>query len=86
MALLESFIDIRTIAALAAEGSATFAHGLPASPDFVLVQGAATQSSNVSASMYNELHDATNVTIQNSGEGTGPILRIISVVAHSVIR
>ncbi len=86
MALLDTLIDVRTIAALAAEGTTSFAHGLPAAPDFVIVQGAATQSSNVSASMYNVLFDATNVTIQNSGEGTGPVLRIISIVAHSLIR
>lgn len=88
MALLSngSFIDVRTIAGLAAEGSASFSHGLPAAPDFVIAVGAATQSSNVSANNINVVHDATNVTVQNGGEGASPVLRIISIVAHSLIR
>lgn len=86
MALLGSFVDVRTVAGLAAEGTASFAHGLPAAPDFVLVIGAATRSSNVSAYMVNALFDATNVTIQNAGEGVSPALRVIAIAAHSVIR
>jgi len=86
MALLGSFIQVTTFAALAAEASTSFAHGLPAAPDFVIVVGASTRSSNVSANFFNALFDATNVTIQNSGEGTSPVLRVIAVVAHSVIR
>ena len=86
MALLSTYIDVRTNAAMAAEGSTTFAHGLPASPDFVIVCGRSTRSSNVSAYMINALFDATNVTLQNSGEGASAILNIITVVAHSIIR
>ena len=86
MALLGAHIDVRTVAALLAEGTASFAHGLPASPDFVLVVGAATAASSVSAFMVNALHDASNVTIQNAGQGASPVLRIVSIVAHSVIR
>ena len=86
MALLGSFIDVRTIAAIAANGSASFAHGLPASPDFVWAVGSVTTASAVSAYMINALFDATHVTLQNSGEGPSAALRVISVVAHSIIR
>lgn len=86
MALLATFIDVRTIAGIAANGTSTFAHGCPASPDFVFAVGAVTTASAVSAYMINALWDATNVTVQNSGEGPSPALRVISVVAHSIIR
>jgi len=86
MALLGSYIDSRTIASLAAEGTSSFAHGLPSAPDFVIPIFAATRSSNVSAAMVAVLSDATNVTVQNFGEGATPTLRIVSIVAHSVIR
>lgn len=86
MTLLGSFIDVRTLATMTAEGTASFAHGLPASPDFIIVVGASTRSSNVSAYEVNALWDATNVTLQNMGEGNSPVLRVISVVAHSIIR
>lgn len=86
MALLGSFIDVRTIAGIAANGTATFAHGLPAAPDFVWAVGSVTTASSVSAYMINALFDATNVTLQQAGEGASPALRVISVVAHSIIR
>lgn len=86
MALLGAYIDQRTLAAIAAEGSFSYAHGLPAAPDFVIVHGSATTTSNVSAYFINALFDATNVTIQNSGEGGTPTLNATAVVAHSVIR
>lgn len=86
MALLGSFIDVRTIAGLAANATTTFAHGAPASPDFVFAVGSVTTASSVSAYMINALWDATNVTVQNAGEGASPALRVVSVVAHSVIR
>ncbi len=86
MALLGSFIDVRTLAGLAAAGSIAFTHGLPAAPDFVLAIGAVTTASSVSAYMINALFDATTVTLQNSGEGPSPAFRVVSVVAHSVIR
>lgn len=86
MALLGSFVDVRTIAGIAANGTSTFAHGLPASPDFVFAVGSVTTASSVSAYMLNALWDATNVTMQNAGEGASPALRVVSIVAHSIIR
>jgi hypothetical protein len=86
MALLGSFIDVRTLDTLAAAGTVSFAHGLPASPDFVLAIGNATRSTNVSAFAWIPTWDATNVTIQNCGEGASPAVRVTAVVAHSIIR
>ena len=43
MALLGSYIDSRTIASFASNASASFAHGLPAAPDFLIVAGVGGQ-------------------------------------------
>lgn len=86
MSLLASYIDSRTVAGIAANATVSFAHGLPASPDFVFAVGAVTTASSVSAYMINALWDATNATLQNAGEGPSPALRVISVVVHSMIR
>jgi hypothetical protein len=86
MALLGSLIDVRTIDTLAAAGTVSFAHGLPASPDYVLVIGNATRSTNVSAFAWIPTWDATNVTVQNCGEGASATARVIATVAHSIVR
>ncbi len=81
MALLGSFIDVRTIAALASNGSVSFAHGLPAAPDFVIVVGTETSAQGD----WSVVFDATNVTVSAKGVAC-PIGRVLSLVAHSVIR
>lgn len=85
MALLGAFIDSRTIASFASNASASFAHGLPAAPDFVLALGlgAATTASGV-APLFTA--DATNVSLFGSAGNSAPLMRLISVVAHSIIR
>lgn len=85
MPLLGSFIDTRTIASFASNASASFAHGLPAAPDFLIVAGvgAATTASGV-APLWTA--DATNVSLFGSGTQSSPLLRVTSVVAHSIIR
>jgi hypothetical protein len=85
MALLGSFIDSRTIASFASNTSFTYAHGLPAAPDFVIpIQtGTATVAATVTPPLVNS--DATNVTLFATGIATQP-LKVVSVVAHSVIR
>lgn len=85
MALLGTFIDTRTFAALTTVQSTSFAHGLPANPDFVLFQPNATAATNGVGGMY-ATSDATNVSIFNSAAATGPTFRVITVVAHSIIR
>lgn len=86
MTLLGTLIDTRTLAAIAANGTATYAHGLPAEPDVVIVNGNQTLASTVSAYMYNILKNATNVTIQNGGEGVSPTLQATAIRFHSIVR
>ena len=86
MALLGKFIDHRTIAAIASNGSASFAHALPAAPDFIIIAGftSATVASGASA-LPSWVADATNVSLFGTGVG-GNIIAVTSVVAHSIIR
>lgn len=85
MALLGSFIDVRTLASIAASGSFSYAHGLPATPDFVLFEytGAATLASTLGGVIYSM--DATNVSVFAANTPAAP-QRAVAVVAHSVIR
>lgn len=85
MALLGSFIDVRTIASFASNASASFAHGLPAIPDFVIPigSGAASTAAGV-LPLYTA--DATNVSLFASGAQSAPALKVVSVVAHSIVR
>lgn len=85
MALLGSYIDVRTIASFASNASASFAHGLPAAPDFVLPLGSGT-ASTASGVMPLVTADATNVSLFGSGSQSCPALKVVSVVAHSIIR
>lgn len=84
MALLGSYIDSRTIASFASNASASFAHGLPAAPDFLIIAGnqAATTSLGIIPTWT---ADATNVSLFGSAQQT-PVLKVVSVVAHSIIR
>lgn len=86
MALLGTYIDSRTLSGLATAGTVTYAHGLSAAPDFVLIQFVATIATSTNHYTLNALSDATNVTIQNSGNRTSPDFRAIAVQAHSIIR
>ena len=85
MALLGSYIDVRTLASIASNASASFAHGLPASPDFVLIEltGTATVAATITPYLHN--FDATNVSLFATGIAMQPC-RVVSAVAHSVIR
>ena len=88
MALLGNLIDSRTFsgASFTVGATTTYAHGLPANPDFIIVQGIATGVTASNSWMINCVHDATNVTIQNQGQVTPPNFRVVAVVAHSIIR
>lgn len=85
MPLLGSFIDSRTIASFASNASASFAHGLPAAPDFVIVQGIGA-ASTTSGIIPLWTADAINVSLFGSGSQSSPLTRVVSVVAHSIIR
>ena len=87
MGLLGTFIDQRTLAGIAAEGSASFAHGLPAAPDIVFMEEVTTSAAtNVSAIKLVAIRDATNVSLYNHGQGASQALRITSVRFHSIAR
>jgi hypothetical protein len=88
MALLGSFIDSRTIASLSSGASASFAHGLPAAPDFIVVNalGNATVASGAALAMPRVSTDATNVSLFQTGIDNSAVLRVIAIVAHSIVR
>lgn len=86
MALLGTFIDSRTNASLASQGSLSFAHGCPANPDIVWTEGIASIASSTNWWAYFGLHDGTNVTVWNPGSTAGPSFRVLSAVLHSIIR
>jgi hypothetical protein len=86
MALLGAFIDSRTVAGIAANGSASFAHGLPSTPDYVIAVANVSVASATNWFGWAPTFDATNVTLQNPGAATSPVGKIISVVAHSIVR
>ena len=85
MALLGTYIDSRTFAALTTTQSTSFAHGLPASPDFIIIQQNATSATNGAGGLAAS-SDATNVSITNNAGATSSTFRVVTVVAHSIIR
>ncbi|MFH1398960.1 MAG: hypothetical protein ABIG95_02520 [Candidatus Woesearchaeota archaeon] len=86
MALLGAFIDERTLVALATDANTTFAHGLPASPDWIGIRETASSASGISHINVVPIWDATNVTLYNSGQRDTEALEAQSIVYHSVIR
>ena len=87
MALLSHYIDSRTNVGLTTDNSLTFAHGLPAEPDWVTIQYISNIATSTNgASPLAALTDATNVTVINNGNTTSPDFKVVSVVAHSIIR
>lgn len=85
MALLGTLIDSRTLAGLTTADTVTYAHGLPAAPDCIIVQENTT-TNNTSNLKFSIKSDATNVSIWNYGEGTSATLRAVALVFHSIQR
>lgn len=85
MALLGVLMDSRTLAGIAAAGSSSFAHGLPASPDEVIVYENTTTDSTGNIKIAVK-YDATNVSLYNHGAVASATLRANSKVFHSMIR
>jgi hypothetical protein len=85
MALLSTYIDSRTNAVIAAAGSTSFAHGLPAAPDLVVVHENATTDSTTEIKLA-WASDGTNVSISNHGEGQSSTLKVVSIYFHSMVR
>lgn len=85
MALLGAFIDIRTITSALSTVINTFNHGLPATPDFVIVQGIGAVALAGVVALPVWAADATRVTLAGGG-AVSPNIHVASVVAHSIIR
>jgi hypothetical protein len=96
MALMRRYIDKRTIAGLAADGTATYAHGLinanatgglsQVAPDVVFIRF-------IVATAVSALHrhavavvDATNVTIDNAGGAACQDMELCAISFHSMIQ
>ena len=86
MALLGTYIDQRTHAVINTNASASFAHGLPAAPDLVLVRETSSSASATNWVGIQPIFDATNVSLYNQGAANSKTLRVTSMVLHSVIR
>lgn len=87
MAILSHYIDSRTNAGLTTDNSLTFAHGLPADPDWINIQYITNIATSTNAAgPLAAYSDATNVTVINNGNTTSPDFKVVSVVAHSLIR
>lgn len=85
MALLGSFIDVRTIASFASNASASFAHGLPSAPDFIIIAADGAATTAAAAGLPFATANATNVSLFAAGQAVAQ-LKVTSVVAHSIIR
>ncbi len=80
------YVDKRTIAALTAEQSASYAHGLPSTPDTVDIRFVASKASNSNFFGCCALVGAANITIQNAGSTTTPAMEIVAMCLHSMIQ
>ena len=83
-------IDFRTLS-VGSRGTRTFAHGLGASPDFVIPYVQATDVATVVTSssglpFLGAAWDATNVTVQNFGNVDAATVGIVSALVHSIAR
>lgn len=89
-----SGIEFRTLS-VASRATRTFAHGLPAVPDYCfayvnqtdLVTIATNQSQSISMiPILSGVFDATNVTVQNAGNVDCTSAGVVVVLAHSIQR
>lgn len=85
MALLGTYIDSRTLAALTSGASASFAHGLPAAPDLVFVHENTTTDSTADVKLAWK-SDGTNVSIYNHGAVATATLNAAAVYFHTIVR
>ena len=85
MALLGTYIDSRTLAALTTGASTSYAHSLGAAPDIIIVNENATTNSTTAIKLA-WTADATNVTVYNHGQNATSTLNAVAIRAHSIIR
>jgi hypothetical protein len=86
MALMRYYIDKRTIAGLAADGTATYAHGLNGTPDTVQVRFIVATAVSALYRHVCAVVDATNVTINNAGAAACQDMEICAIRFHSMIQ
>ena len=87
MALMRYYIDKRTLAGLAADGTVAFAHGLPTTPDAVVIRllNAALTATEAHVNIR-AIVNATNVTLDNAGQGASDNIEVCSIAFHSLIQ
>jgi hypothetical protein len=86
MALMRVQIDRRTLAGLAADGTATYAHGLGGVPDTVQVRFIVATAVSALYRHVVAVIDATNVTINNAGGAACQDMEICAIRFHSMIQ
>lgn len=87
MALMRAYIDKRTVTSIASNANTTYAHGLPGTPDTVLIRYVASQASTTAwVGGISALVDVSNVTIQNCGRGGSGNLELCAIAFHSIIQ
>lgn len=81
-----TYLDKRTIAGIAAGGTATYPHGLSKPPDTVIIRYLAIGATAASHIQIAALIDASNITLQNFGEVISPNLEVCSLVFHGIMQ
>ncbi len=87
MALLNTFTDSRTLAAVGSAANVTYAHGITiGTPDIITVIANASVANTAAPFALSWAWDATNVTIWNGGNSASPVLKAVAQVIHSIQR
>lgn len=86
MALIGTYIDQRTLAAINTNASASFAHGLGAAPHMVDIREIVSTASATNWVGIQAIVDATNVSLYNAGAANSQNLMVTSIRFHSIIQ
>ena len=86
MALMGVNIDKRTTVGINSGIMASYAHGLPAAPDAVIVRFIQAVAAASNTPFLCTLIDATNVSISNCGTASTPNFEAVALRFHSVIQ
>ena len=84
-----TYSDFRTRAGLSCNAQATFAHGLGAVPDYVVIQFSGTNFISTGGYSVSATADAVGVTLQaacNDATVFTPNMKVATVVAHTIVR
>jgi hypothetical protein len=71
--------------ALASNSNATYAHGLGAVPDTVIVNQIVSGAGATNLSALMAYRDSANVTVYNGGTTISPNFEVIAIKFHSII-